>query len=334
MHPVQPFMCEPFRPAWGLSNPHAQTIAANFVRSSRGLRFSRERLTTPDGDFVDLDYADTPHLRWETADRAAPIGLVLHGLEGNAHRSYMREAYRQLAQRGLRPVGLNYRSCSGEPNRTPYTYHAGFTPDVALVVAHLTNCYPDAPLGLIGFSLGGSILLRYLGEDDGQLPAQLQAAAAISPPYDLAASAGPFNEGAGRLYARRILRSLQAKVLADPQRWAGVVDRHAIVRARSVRDFDVAFIAPVFGFRDLADYYRQCSAQRFLSGIRRPTLLLSARDDPFFTPELPEELIRANPALQACFPAQGGHVGFLEGWGRFWAERQAARFLAHQLARR
>lgn len=329
----QPFVCEPFRPARGLGNPHVQTIAANFLRRTAGLHFQRQQLDTPDGDVITLDYADVPQLKWATADRAAPIGLVLHGLEGNARRSYMQEAYRQLAQRGIRPVGLNYRSCSGEPNRTVRTYHAGFTPDVALAVENLTRRYPHAPLGLIGFSLGGSILLRYLGENGAELPPQLQAAVAISPPYDLAANAVPFNDGAGRFYAQRILRSLQAKVLADRQRWAGVVDVQAIARAHSVRAFDAAFVVPVFGFHDLQDYYQQCSAQRFLPGIRRPTLLLSARDDPFFVPDLPEAVIQANPALQACFPAHGGHVGFLEGWGRVWAERQAARFLAHSLVR-
>ncbi|MCP5095835.1 MAG: hypothetical protein GY943_09800, partial [Chloroflexi bacterium] len=157
---------EPFRPAWGTTNPHAQTIVPNFVRPKNGIHFHRERLNTPDGDFVDLDYAYVKRYEWLWRDLGNPsaIVLVLHGLEGNARRSYTCELYRQLAKQGIRAIGLNFRSCSGEMNRTTRMYHSGATWDVIFVLDWLAQKYPNVPLGLAGFSLGANVTLKYMGE--------------------------------------------------------------------------------------------------------------------------------------------------------------------------
>ena len=157
---------EPFQPAWGATNPHAQTILANAVRSIGGVQFQRKRLDTPDGDFVDLDFAYVNRYRWLWTEigTEAPIVLAIHGLEGDARRGYMCEIYKQLAAHGIRSVGLNFRSCSGEMNRTTRMYHSGATYDVELAINWLSEQFPGVPLGLVGFSLGANVVLKYMGE--------------------------------------------------------------------------------------------------------------------------------------------------------------------------
>lgn len=155
------FSVETFRPSRLWLNPHAQTVLANSLRSTNGVAYRRVRLDTADGDFLDLDFASVPGIE---LDRRAPLVLLLHGLEGNARRSYASETYRQLARQGVRAVGMNFRSCSGELNRTNTLYHAGKTDDVALVVQWLDSVFPMAAKGMIGFSLGANMLLKYLGE--------------------------------------------------------------------------------------------------------------------------------------------------------------------------
>lgn len=321
------FALEPFRPsAWWL-NAHAQTVLANSLRPTDGVSFHRVRLDTPDGDFVDLDFASVlGHPLPETA----PLVLLLHGLEGSARRSYACEVYKQLAGRGVRAVGLNFRSCSGVMNRTPRLYHAGSTADVAWVVNWLGERAPDVRLGLVGFSLGGNTLLKYLGEQGAAVP--IAAAAAISPPFDLARIADAFEKGEGQHYARGFVKALRRKAVDHARMHGEVIDLHRVYRAQTMREFDDAFTAPLNGYRDAAEYYADNSCQPFLGGIRVPTLVIRAMDDPFFANDIPHALLAANPALHPALTPYGGHVAFAEGRypARFsyWAERQAARFLS------
>ena len=194
------FTPQPYRPSRLWLNPHAQTVLANTQRDMNGISYRRVRLDTPDGDFLDLDFASIPGIE---LDHDAPLVLLLHGLEGSARRSYASETYRQLAQRGVRAVGMNFRSCSGEMNRTSKMYHAGKTDDVATVIDWLDDLFPRAAKGLVGFSLGGNMLLKYLGEQGADTP--IQAAAAVSPPFDLARIARTFHLGSGRPYAARFM---------------------------------------------------------------------------------------------------------------------------------
>jgi uncharacterized protein len=326
-----PCVLEPFRPAAGWANPHAQTVLANLARSRQGVRFRRRRLATPDGDFVDLDFASVPAL---PLPEGTPLILALHGLEGSARRGYICELYRQLARCGLRAVGLNFRSCSGELNRRPRLYNAGATADVAFVLDWLARRYPQVPLGAVGFSLGANVLLKYLGEAGAG--GRVSAAVAVSPPFDLAASARIFETGVGALYARHFLRSLQRKARGLAPIIAPYADLPRALAARTLREFDDAVTAPLHGFRDAADYYARSSSVPFLPHVRVPTLLVRALDDPFFGQDIPWDVVRANPWLVTAVTSHGGHVGFVAGAPpgrlRFWAERQTARFLAVQLA--
>ena len=309
--------------------PHAQTLAARVLRPAEGPPFERERLVTPDADFVDLDFGPD-------AGPEAPIALVLHGLEGSSRRRYVRSVARELLARGVWPIGLNFRGCSGEPNRTLRFYHSGETEDPAFVVEELRRRHPGRKIGAVGFSLGGNVLLKMLGERDDGGAGLVDAAVAMSVPYDLAAGCAHLEQSPmGRLYAEYFLRSLKSKVAAKAGPLSGAVDLGAIAAVRSIWRFDDLVTAPLHGFVDAAEYYACSSSARFLSGIRVPTLLLHALDDPFLPREaIPVEQVAANPLLHLSLQPSGGHVGFLAGppWRpRFWADEEAARFLAFNL---
>lgn len=329
--PAKAFVPRPFRPARWLPGRHGQTIAGRYLRTPAGVRYRRERMETEDGDFVDLDWATVdgfelpPH---------SPLVLLVHGLEGSANSSYILETSRALAAAGLRAVAMNLRSCSGEPNRTLRFYHAGDTADLAAVFRHLREREPEAPFGAVGFSLGGNVLLKYLGER-GEGSA-VRAAVGVSVPFDLMAGA-VYMDGSfmGRIYTEAMLRSLRRKFSEKAERIGDRCDAPRALASRSFRDFDDAVTARLHGFRDMADYYGQSSSRQFLPSIRVPTLLLHSADDPFVPPHvIPREAVAANPSLTAVFTEHGGHVGFIQGtpWApEFWAESEAARFLAERL---
>lgn len=314
----------PFRPAAWARGAHAQTVLGRYLRRPEVPPFTRERVPTRDGDFLDLDFPSPPV-------PGAPLVLLLHGLEGSARRGYAINVYRALAAHGVGAVGLNFRSCSGEPNRTARLYHSGETEDIRFVVRLLRGRFPDAPLGLVGFSLGGNALLKYLGEEQDAAP--IRMAAAVSVPYDLAAGADALDASwMGRRYAAHFVSALVRKTEAKAALLDGTCDLARVRAARTFREFDEHATAPIHGFAGAADYYARSSCAGFLPAVRVPTLLLHARDDPFLPAHaFPWAAVRANPALRAVMTKHGGHVGFLTGlpWApRFWAERQVAAWLA------
>jgi predicted alpha/beta-fold hydrolase len=323
-----PFKPTAFAPAWWLRGRHRQTIGGRYLRPRRGVALRRRRIETPDGDFLDLDFADAL-LPPET-----PLVLVLHGLEGSARSGYAVETYRRLRAAGIAAVGLNFRSCGGEPNLAPRLYHSGETGDVGHVIESLVREFPGRPLAAIGFSLGGNVLLKYLGEQGAAAP--LRAAAAISVPFDLAAGARALEKGMGRIYTRTLLWPMQRKVAHRAAQLRPLVDVEAGLAAASFWQFDDAITAPLHGFADASDYYARSSCSQFLPDIRVPTRLLHARDDPFMpVDEVPQSAV-GNPLLAVTLSERGGHVGFINGalpWRpRFWAEAEAVRFVAWQLA--
>ena len=317
-----------FRPAWWLRNPHAQTFAGRYLRRRAAVPLERSRIATPDGDFLDLDSAPEPV-------PGAPIVVLLHGLEGSTRRGYISGTFHQLSVRGLRGVGLNFRSCGGEPNRVARFYHSGETGDLAHAVAELRNRHPGRPIGAAGFSLGGNVLLKHLGELGHD--AAIAAAVAVSVPFDLAGCAARLSSGpTGRTYGSHFLRALRRKVRAKRRVLEDVVDVERALAARTLRDYDEALTAPLHGFSGADDYYARADVRRHLASIRVPTLLVQSRDDPLVpTGSVPDAAVAANPHLAAAFTDRGGHLGFVEGsvpWRRrFWAERTAARFLAERL---
>ncbi|HLF88550.1 MAG TPA: hydrolase [Anaerolineales bacterium] len=323
------FTLQPFHPPRVLSAPHVQTILPHFLRTGRGVMLRRERITLPDGDFLDLDFADWNGVLPQEQS-SCPLVLLLHGLEGGSHSGYISESTRQLAGHGLRAVALNHRGCSGEPNRTPRAYHSGETGDLAFVIEWLAVKFPDTPLAAFGFSLGANMLLKYLGENGENTP--LKVAAAVSPPFDLGRGSDRMAQGFNQVYTQTFLRRLKRKTVAKAKQYRKLMDLPTVMAARTLREFDNAFVAPVYSFRDADDYYARSSSGQFLAGIRISTLIIRSKDDPFFDPsDIPYDVLHSNPCLTPAVTEKGGHVGFMEGFNRYWAEREAARFLVEKL---
>jgi hypothetical protein len=324
-------MIEAFSPARGLGNPHIQTVLGRLLRPAFDVPLRRERLETPDGDFLDLDYAGEAE---PGGAMTAPLVVVLHGLEGRSTRKYMGTTYRALLARGLQPVGLNFRGCSGEPNRTARAYHSGETGDLHLVLDTLRSRH-DVPLGVVGYSLGGNVTLKFLGE--GGAAGRVAAGAAVSVPFDLTAGAAVLERGlmARLVYSPYFLRKLRPKVLEKAALLEGRIDLEAVARVRTIREFDDLVTAPTFGFDDAADYYARSSSARFIAGITVPTLVVHSRDDPFLPADrIPEAALRSNPAVTAVITDRGGHQGYLAGSlrrPRFWVEEAVAHFMASTL---
>ncbi len=320
------FQAEPFEPAPGLAHPQAQTLLAYVLRRPAALPLRRERLETPDGDFLDLDWLEAPPGR--------PHVLVLHGLEGSSASGYVRQTLHEAAALGWGAVAMNFRSCSGEPNRKLRSYCSGETADPLYVAGHLRTRV-RGPLLAVGFSLGGNALLKLLAETKDAAP--FVAAAAVSAPFDLLACAQALDRpwGGCGLYRRHFLKTLKAKALAKLASHPGQgLDAERVRRAQTLQEFDETFTAPSNGYLGALDYYQRCSSGPRLHEVRRPALLLNAEDDPMIPgTSLPASASAAN--LTVLRPQRGGHVGFLTGqlWApRFWAERQAVRFLSAQLS--
>jgi len=317
----------PFRPAWWLPGPHAQTIAGRLLRRPGPLPLRRERIETPDNDFLDLDFVAA------ALPRDAPLALVLHGLEGSTRRGYMRLTFHAFASRGVRAVGLNFRSCSGEINRAARLYHSGETSDIRHVLDRLVERNGGRPLLAIGYSLGGNALLKYLGEEGEAARERVNAAAAISVPYDLGAGADALERTAiGRFYTSRFLRTLAGKALSKAALLDGRCDIDRIRRARTFREFDDAATAPIHGFAGADDYYSRCSSAAWLHRVRVPTLLIQSDDDPFQPGggRIALDAAARNDFVEALVTERGGHVGFLGGspWRpSSWVEEIAAAWL-------
>lgn len=324
----------PFRPARWLPGRHLQTVWSRLFRRGPRVAYRRETWETPDGDTLELDWVDGPP--------GAALLLALHGLEGCAQSLYMQGLLWRARERGWRGLALNFRSCAPPPgrpkgewvmNRGARMYHSGETSDLDWVVDRLVEREPDLRLILCGVSLGGNVLLKWLGEREA--PAAVRAAAAISAPLDLAAASSHLRRGLGPLYVRFFMRSLRAKARAFDERHPGIIDVEAVRRARSFWEHDDAMVAPIHGFRDAADYYARSSSIDYLDRIRVPTLVVNAEDDPFVPPEvLSRARARASDAVTCLFTRKGAHAGFVVGppWrGRCWAEDRAIEFLAERL---
>ena len=297
------------------------------ARHSR-VPLTRERVVTSDGDFVDLDWLDGPP--------AAPLVLALHGLEGSARSHNVTGLLRHVHGRGWRGVALNFRSCSGELNHLPRFYHSGDTGDLDAIVTLLVERHPEVRLGVVGVSLGGNVLLKWLGEQSEDVPKALTAAVGISVPFDLARCAHQLDHGFERaVYTEHFLSSMRRKVFDKARRYPGFVDVEAVRRARTFAEYDRVVTAPLHDFTDEHDYWTRASSGPYLARIRRPTLLISALDDPIVPADSLPDPLTLQPGIGAEFTERGGHAGFLEGrwpWRlQSWAERRAVEFLAGAL---
>ncbi len=319
--------------AWWLRGATAQTLWARLARSRHLVRFEREVLTTEDDDDLVLDHAGSR--------AGAPRVLLLHGLEGSAHSLHTQGLAVQAARVGWRCTVLNFRSCARDPeqisrrlkNRRPRLYHSGDTADLDFVVRTLAAREPGVPIYAVGFSLGGNVLLKWLGEAGAG--SAIRAAATISVPYDLAAASRYLERAGARFYTYHFLRRLKPKaldVLARFPRETAHLDAAGIRTARTFAEFDQRVTAPMHGFASAEDYYRRASSVSFLSRIAVPTLCISSEDDPFY----PREAMagaRAAASADVKFEVTpwGGHTGFVSGpwpWRpRYWAEERVVDWL-------
>lgn len=293
----------------------------------RRLPLRRERLEFPDGDFLDLDF-----LPGSRARSSQPLLLILHGLEGSSQSPHVQSLLAEARQEEIPAVAINYRMCSGEPNRLKTTYHSGKTEDLDFVVNHLLEkgC---RELWLAGFSIGGNILLKWLGEQEKRAAGMIKAAAAISVPYDLTQSVSVLDKGWNReVYTRLLVRSLKSKVAAKAKMFPDSVRPERLKKCRTFQEFDREVTAPLNGFRSEREYWEKSSSRNFLSSVRVPTLLIHAEDDPFFPGRfLPRNEIQSSPFLKTLFVPHGGHLGFvagnLPGNRRPWLEKSVLQFL-------
>ena len=310
----------PFNPAPWWRNAHLQTAWPALFRRVPVTPPRRERIFTPDEDFLDLDWHRGGHSR---------LLIISHGLEGSSRRPYVLGLAREALASGWDVLAWNFRSCSGEINRQPHFYHSGETKDLGLVVRHgLAQGYER--IALSGFSIGGNMTLVYLGKPDEEVPPQVRGAVVFSVPCDLAGSADRLARSANRVYMHRFVRLLSAKMRRKHQQFPEQIDLDGLRALRTFHQFDDRYTAPLHGFANARDYWDRCSSAQFIPGIRLPVLIVNALDDPFLSPEcFPRAQTTGNPRVVLETPRHGGHVGFMERPGKkgYWSEKRSLAFL-------
>jgi len=305
-------------PFW-LPGGHLQTIVPALARKAPQVTCQPERLELADGDFLDLEWFNEGRSR---------LAILCHGLEASAAATYIQGMAEALIRRGWDVLAWNYRGCSGEMNRLPRFYHSGASDDLHAVVEHALATHPATELDLIGFSLGGNMILKYLGERSDHSP-RLHRAVTFSVPCDLACSSKTLGTLFNRsVYMKRFIDSLAGKIRAKQPMFPDLLDPAGLKGVRTFKQFDDRYTAPLHGFRDAEDYWARSSSRQFLSRIRIPTLLVNAANDPFLGPGCyPREEAEASDFLHLEIPATGGHVGFFGGGPEAWVESRAAEFL-------
>ncbi|WP_041417933.1 hydrolase [Shewanella woodyi] len=318
-------MTNNFSPPWWARNPHIQTILPLLTKVDRpALR--RERFELNDGDFIDLDWLGSPK-----KDEA--ILVIIHGLEGSAESHYVRRLLNDCHQRGLCAVVHHHRSCSGVTNRLARSYHSGDTQDLQDNLQHLQQRFPSSDLLAVGYSLGGNVLTKYLGEYGEQ--SLLKRGAVISAPLKLSACAKRLEKGFSKLYQSYLIKQLQQKVTDkvkdDSLRDAMPVSLEQIKQLDTFYAFDHRVTAPLHGFSGVDDYYQRASGIDFLASISKPTLVLHAADDPFMTAEVIPAKDNVSPHVTYELHGQGGHVGFINGGTpfkpKYYLEQRILNFL-------
>lgn len=314
-----------FKPPWWLRNPHLQTVWGTlFRRKRRQVAFWSSQFTLSDGDLLELTWA---------GKGSGPIIILLHGLEGSADSPYADGLLAALAEKGYRAVVMHFRCCGKTINRLPRSYHAGDTKDLAEFIVFLQQQNPGVPLFAVGFSLGGNVLLKWLGETGKENP--LRAAVAVSVPFDLAASVAKIEKGFSRLYQHHFLKALRFKI----QKKRGILPSkiiYNIKKIKTLRQFDDLVTAPLHGFRNADEYYRLSSSKSYLPHIGIPTLLIQAKDDPFMTKEMLPTSKSLSPTTTLELADQGGHVGFVTTRHLFqieyWLEKRILHFFMNEIS--
>lgn len=312
-----------FVPAKGLKNPHLQSLFPTFARRRLQIERQRELLELPDGDFLDIDHIG------KGEDLTI---IILYGMAGSANSPYVKGLMQAIIKRGWRGVLMYYRGCSGQPNRLPQTYHLGQTNDLTLLFNYLHNTCPKTRLAAVGYSMGGNLLLKWLGENPQQ--SLIQAAVAVSAPYDLRAASAAIRQGKGRFYQWLLLRDLRRYVNNKYQYPNATISLKSIAEVKSFWSLDEKVTAPMNGFRNAVDYYHRSSCGPWIKYITTPTLIIHAKDDPM----IPAATIPPNNAFTQTVTLElseyGGHVGFVGGSLHkpdFWLDKRIPEFLKEQL---
>lgn len=323
-----------FKPAWWLNNAHLQTLYPALLRKLPNSLLKRERLITADDDFIDIDFCGE-------GDR--PLVILLHGLTGSSQSVYIKGLQQALLAQGLRSAALNFRGCSGEYNHSSRCYHSGETGDIDFLYRTLRAREPDLPMAAVGFSLGGNVLLKWLGEQGSSV--QLFAATAVSVPLVLSACASKLDSGFSKLYRASLLRELKEYVHLKQQHLESLGKTEEAEILRQIGDLDkiISFwqyddrvIAKLYDFANVEDYYQRSSSRQFLQSIRVPTLLIQAQDDPFMTPAVIPDITELSSCVFLEITPAGGHVGFISGHipfrPEYWLEQRIPEFLLQQLS--
>lgn len=309
------------RPKW-LFSGHLETIYPALFRKVELQKPERERIATTDGDFLDLDWY---------RHGSSKLVILSHGLEGNSTRPYMLGMAREFLLKGIDVLSWNFRGCGDELNQKVIFYHSGATYDLDAVVQHAKNRY--AEIYLVGFSLGGNLSLKYLGEQKSFQP-KIKKAVAISVPLDLAGSCDKISSGENVMYSRRFLTTLKEKVIRKSLAFPGELPVGLLRKIKTLRDFDEYFTGPLHGFSDAAEYYRVNSSLQFLEQIEVPTLVINAQNDPFLSEScFPVKLARNLKHVHFEFPKHGGHVGFSgpSNQKSYYSELRAVEFITRDL---
>jgi predicted alpha/beta-fold hydrolase len=310
-----------YKPSWLYRLGHVNTVMPNLFRRHAKPFNNRYRLKLPDSDFIDIDFND---------QRGKENLLLLHGLEGSADAQYVKGMASAFLAEGWNVFAMNYRGCSGEPNRLLRAYHSGATEDIQPVINWINSIKPNEKIHLIGFSLGGNLTLKYLGEKGSSAQSYITKAVAISAPTALFEAVGAIERPQNVLYNARFLRRLRKKVQEKSKlfREAGM-DPGFVRNIKRMRGFDAWYTAPVHGFENEEDYYHKASSLYLLNEIKVPTLMVSAKDDSFLSPQCyPYQIARQHDQLYLETPDFGGHVGFVqEGLqGLNWVEARCLDF--------
>ncbi|NOQ13715.1 MAG: hydrolase [Methyloprofundus sp.] len=322
-----------FKAAWWLNNPHLQTLYPALLRKPPSPDLKRERLVTDDNDFIDIDFCGTGQ---------QPLILLLHGLTGSSQSKYIKGLQQALLAQGLRSAALNFRGCSGEYNRSSRCYHSGETGDIDFLYRTLREREPETAMAAVGFSIGGNVLLKWLGEQGSKI--DLFAATAVSVPLVLSTCADKLDNGFSKLYRASLLRELKEYVHLKQQHLEslGKSEEADILRQignlddiTSFWQYDDRVVAKLYDFANVDDYYQRSSSRQFLQAITIPTLIIQAQDDPFMTPEVLPELTELSSSVSLEITAAGGHVGFVSGNNplqpKYWLEQRIPEFLQQHL---
>lgn len=319
-----PLITSTYQPNPWFFNSHIETILPGIFRRVSDVNYIRERINTPDYDFLDIDWI---------RNGSKKLVIISHGLEGNSERPYMKGMAKVFSNNGYDVLAWNFRGCGGEVNKQVRFYHSGASDDLKVVVEHAVNQGYES-IHLIGFSLGGNLTLKYLGEQNYELPDQVKRSVVFSVPLNLHGSSIEISKAHNILYSMRFLRHLKKKIREKSALMPDKLSINGLSKIKSLLDFDNYYTGPIHGFKDAIDYYTQCSSIHFLKDIQIPTLIVNALNDSFLSEECyPFKQLEDHPLVHFESPDRGGHCGFpgKDENGYYWSENRAISFIDQEV---